>query len=122
MPPRRCAKFRPFRTRPQNGFVDAGIGQATLNLLGLGSVGTLVLVDGRRHVSGVAGSQVADVPSIPIELVEQVEVLTGGASAVYGAHAVTGAVYYVLCDDRDGLLLDAVAGHLRRRRRLYRFD
>jgi len=92
----------------QNG--AGGIGQATLNLRGLGSVRTLVLVDGQRHVSGVAGSQIVDVSSIPSGLIERVEVLTGGASAVYGADAVTGVVNYVLRDDLDGFLLDATAG------------
>ncbi len=92
----------------QNG--AGGIGQATLNLRGLGSVRTLVLVDGQRHVSGVAGSQIVDVSSIPTGLIERVEVLTGGASAVYGADAVTGVVNYVLRDDLDGFLIDANAG------------
>lgn len=92
----------------QNG--AGGIGQATLNLRGLGSVRTLVLVDGQRHVSGVAGSQIVDVSTIPTGLIERVEVLTGGASAVYGADAVTGVVNYVLRDDLDGFLLDGVAG------------
>ncbi|WP_234421053.1 TonB-dependent receptor domain-containing protein [Erythrobacter sp. EC-HK427] len=92
----------------QNG--AGGIGQATLNLRGLGAVRTLVLVDGQRHVSGVAGSQIVDVSTIPTGLIERVEVLTGGASAVYGADAVTGVVNYVLRDDLDGFLLDGVAG------------
>ena len=73
-----------------------GVGQATLNLRQLGSNRTLVLVDGWRHVSGVAGSQTVDVSTIPNALIERVEVLTGGASAVYGADAVTGVVNYVL--------------------------
>ena len=92
----------------QNG--AGGIGQATLNLRGLGSVRTLVLVDGQRHVSGVAGSQIVDVSAIPTGLVERVEVLTGGASAVYGADAVTGVVNYILRDDLDGFLLNATGG------------
>jgi iron complex outermembrane receptor protein len=59
-----------------------GAGQATLNLRQLGANRTLVLVDGRRHVSGVAGSQAVDVATIPAALIDRVEVLTGGASAV----------------------------------------
>jgi outer membrane receptor protein involved in Fe transport len=86
-----------------------GIGQATLNLRQLGSNRTLVLVDGYRHVSGVAGSQTVDVSTIPGALIERVEVLTGGASAVYGADAVTGVVNYVLKKDFDGLELDGFA-------------
>lgn len=92
----------------QNG--AGGIGQATLNLRGLGSVRTLVLVNGQRHVSGVSGSQIVDVSSIPTGLIRQVEVLTGGASAVYGADAVTGVVNYVLRDDFDGFQIDAIGG------------
>lgn len=79
------------------------IGQSTLNLRGLGSVRTLVVVNGRRHVSGVAGSQVVDVNSIPTALIERVEVLSGGTSAVYGADAVSGVVNFVLKDDFEGI-------------------
>ncbi len=80
-----------------------GIGQSTLNLRGLGSVRTLVLVNGRRHVSGVAGSQIVDVNSIPTALIESVETITGGASAVYGADAVSGVVNFKLKDDFEGI-------------------
>ena len=87
-----------------------GIGQATLNLRQLGSQRTLVLVDGRRHVSGVAGSQTVDVATIPTALIERVEVMTGGASAVYGADAVTGVVNYILKKDFEGIALDTQTG------------
>ncbi len=87
-----------------------GVGQATLNLRQLGAVRTLVLVDGRRHVSGVAGSQIVDVATIPSALIESVEVLTGGASAVYGADAVTGVVNYKLKRDFEGIDLNAQTG------------
>lgn len=87
-----------------------GVGQATLNLRQLGANRTLVLVDGWRHVSGVAGSQTVDVSTIPSALIERVEVLTGGASAVYGADAVTGVVNYVLKEDFEGIQLDAQMG------------
>jgi outer membrane receptor protein involved in Fe transport len=86
-----------------------GVGQATLNLRQLGSNRTLVLVDGMRHVSGVAGSQTVDVSTIPNALIERVEVLTGGASAIYGADAVTGVVNYVLKRDFEGLVVDGQA-------------
>lgn len=87
-----------------------GVGQATLNLRQLGSNRTLVLVDGWRHVSGVAGSQTVDVSTIPNALIERVEVLTGGASAVYGADAVTGVVNYVLKRDFEGVTIDGQMG------------
>ncbi len=83
-----------------------GVGQATLNLRQLGSNRTLVLIDGYRHVSGVAGAQTVDVATIPTALIERVDVLTGGASAVYGADAVTGVVNYVLRKDFEGLELN----------------
>ena len=85
----------------------ANIGQALLNLRQLGTNRTLVLVDGRRHVSGVAGSAAVDVSTIPPALIERVEVMTGGASAVYGADAVTGVVNYVLKRNFTGLQFDA---------------
>ena len=87
-----------------------GIGQAALNLRQLGANRTLVLVDGRRHVSGVPGSQAVDVATIPPALIRQVDVLTGGASAIYGADAVTGVINYTLRDDFEGIQLDAQSG------------
>ena len=78
-------------------------GSNRLNLRGLGQNRTLVLVDGRRHVGGLKGSSAVDIGSIPQSLVERVEVLTGGASAIYGADAVTGVVNFILRDDFDGL-------------------
>lgn len=81
------------------GAAGAGI----LNLRNLGSVRTLTLVNGRRHVAGLAGSAAVDVNTIPAALVERAEVLTGGASAVYGADAVTGVVNFVLRDDFEGI-------------------
>ncbi|WP_416906978.1 MAG: TonB-dependent receptor domain-containing protein [Polymorphobacter sp.] len=89
---------------------DGGVGQATLDLRQLGANRTLVVVDGWRHVSGVAGSQAVDVATIPNALIERVEVLTGGASAVYGADAVTGVVNYVLKKDFEGIAIDAQTG------------
>jgi outer membrane receptor protein involved in Fe transport len=86
-----------------DGVFSEAVGQSILNLRGLGSNRTLVLVNGRRHVSGVAGEQAVDVNSIPTALVERVEVLTGGASSIYGADAVTGVVNFVLKEDFDGL-------------------
>lgn len=85
-------------------------GANVLNLRGLGSNRTLTLVNGRRHVSGVSGSAAVDIGSIPAKLIERVEVLTGGASAVYGADAVTGVVNFILKDDYEGLDIDVFSG------------
>ena len=87
-----------------------GEGQATLDLRGLGANRTLVTVNGRRHVSGVPGTQIVDVATIPNGLIDRVEVLTGGASAVYGADAVTGVVNYVLKQDVNGYDVTAQQG------------
>lgn len=91
--------------------IDAGAaftdGANVLNLRGLGTDRTLVLVNGRRHVGGVQGSSAVDIGSIPLKLIDRVEVLTGGASAVYGADAVTGVVNFLLKDDFEGFEIDA---------------
>ena len=93
-----------------NGVFSGAVGAATLNLRGLGEERTLVLVNGRRHVSGVAGQNIVDINTIPRALVESVEVLTGGASQTYGADAVTGVVNFILKDDFEGLDIDLNGG------------
>lgn len=85
-------------------------GANVLNLRGLGAERTLVLVNGRRHVGGLQGTSAVDVGSIPIRLVERVEVLTGGASAIYGADAVTGVVNFIMMDSYEGFNIDASYG------------
>ena len=85
-------------------------GANILNLRGLGANRTLTLVNGRRHVGGSAGSAAVDVGSIPVKLIKSVEVLTGGASAVYGADAVTGVVNFILRDDYEGFEVDVNTG------------
>jgi outer membrane receptor protein involved in Fe transport len=77
-------------------------GANALNLRGLGDARSLTLVNGRRHVAGFRGSSAVDIGSIPQALVERVEVSTGGASAIYGADAVTGVVNFILKDDYEG--------------------
>ncbi len=93
-----------------DGIFAPSTGAAVLQLRGLGNERTLTLVDGRRHVGGVQGSSAVDVGSIPNALIERVEVLTGGASAVYGADAVAGVVNFVLKDDFEGLDINAQTG------------
>ena len=58
-------------------------GASALDLRGLGTERTLTLVNGRRHVAGVAGTSAVDVTTLPAALVERIEVLSGGASAIY---------------------------------------
>jgi len=100
-------------TSNQNSGDRAGIGATGLNLLNLRNFGTqrtLVLVDGRRHVSGTEGSEDVDINTIPQDLIERVDVLTGGASAIYGADAVTGVVNFILKKDFEGISARAQAG------------
>jgi len=85
-------------------------GGSALNLRGMGTARTLTLVNGRRHVSGIEGTSSVDVSTIPSALIERVEVLTGGASAVYGADAVTGVVNFVLKNDFEGIDADFRTG------------
>ena len=89
---------------------NSDTGGNALNLRGLGAERTLTLVNGRRHVAGFRGTQAVDIGTIPRALVERVEVTTGGASAVYGADAVTGVVNFILKDDYEGFQLDARGG------------
>lgn len=91
----------------------AGIGETGLNLLDLRNLGrqrTLVLIDGRRHVASVPGEQSVDINTIPTDLVEGVDILTGGASAIYGADGVSGVVNFRLKQNFEGVTGHAQAG------------
>ncbi|MGN3975067.1 TonB-dependent receptor domain-containing protein [Tsuneonella sp. SYSU-LHT278] len=81
-------------------------GTATLNLRGLGSERTLVLVNGRRLVPGDPGTSAADINVIPAAMLQRVDVLTGGASSVYGADAVAGVVNFIMDTQFEGVKLD----------------
>lgn len=85
-------------------------GASFVNLRGLGADRTLVLVNGRRRVSGSTLSSAVDLSTIPAGMVERIEVITGGASAVYGADAVTGVMNVILKDDFDGFEVSANGG------------
>jgi len=90
----------------------SGIGVAGLNLLdlrGLGVQRTLVLVNGRRHVpSDIQNTAAAvDTNTIPTDLIERIDIVTGGNSAVYGSDAISGVVNFVLKNNFDGLQLRA---------------
>ncbi|MCX6544837.1 MAG: TonB-dependent receptor [Acidobacteria bacterium] len=88
----------------QNSSVSNGAsGTATVDLRYLGTQRTLVLIDGRRMASGDAFATAPDLNFIPSALVKRVDVLTGGASSVYGADAVAGVVNFVLDTDFEGV-------------------
>jgi len=80
-----------------------GTGLNMLNLRNLGFYRTLVLVDGRRHVAAFPGTAAVDTDTIPITLIERVDIETGGASAVYGADGVSGVVNFIMKKDFEGL-------------------
>jgi len=82
---------------------NGATGTATLNLRGLGSNRTLVLIDGRRMPYGGVTNSAADINQIPTQMVERVDVLTGGASAVYGSDAVSGVVNFIMKKDFEGV-------------------
>jgi outer membrane receptor protein involved in Fe transport len=89
-------------------YSNGATGTATVDLRGLGPARTMVLVNGRRMVSGSPriGGESPDLNQIPASLIERVEVLTGGASAVYGSDAVAGVVNFIMKDDFEGIQLD----------------
>ena len=90
--------------RPQSGSSAQSL--ATINLRGLGSGRTLVLVDGRRAPTNpMAASAGTDLNAIPLAAVERIEILTDGASAVYGSDAIGGVVNIILRKDFDGVEL-----------------
>lgn len=92
----------PDATASTNNGSDGGI--ATINLRDLGANRTLVLVNGRRFVSS-NNNGVVDLNNIPSALVERVDVVTGGASAVYGSDAIGGVVNFLLKDNFEGMEL-----------------
>jgi outer membrane receptor protein involved in Fe transport len=92
-----------------------GIGIAGLNLLdlrGLGTQRTLVLVNGRRHVpADILNNAVSpDINTIPNDLIERIDIVTGGNSAIYGSDAIAGVVNFILRRDFEGLQIRGQAG------------
>jgi outer membrane receptor protein involved in Fe transport len=85
---------------------NPGNGSAQLNLRGLGAERTLVLLNGRRVAPSGAGGAV-DVNNLPRSLIERVEIITGGASTVYGSDAIAGVVNFITFQDFEGLGLDS---------------
>jgi outer membrane receptor protein involved in Fe transport len=82
-------------------------GTATVNLRGMGVQRTLVLVNGKRLPPGNVLNNAADLNQIPTQLIRRVDLLTGGAGAVYGSGAVAGVVNFIMKDDFQGLELEA---------------
>ena len=107
----------------QNSGISMGTtGVANINLRGLGTARTLVLINGRRVIGGdptgggadnttnLSAASAADINQIPVALIERVDVLTGGASSTYGADAVAGVVNFIMNTHFDGFRIDANVG------------
>lgn len=88
--------------RDKDSFDQSHPGLNALDLRGLGAKRTLVLVNGRRHVPGAPGTSAVDISTIPSGLVDRIEIITGGASALYGADAVAGVANFILKKDYQG--------------------
>jgi iron complex outermembrane receptor protein len=88
---------------------NGATGTATVDLRGLGSNRTLVLINGRRLMTGdpTISGQAADLNFIPASMIKRIDVLTGGASATYGADAVAGVVNFIMDTDFQGFRIDA---------------
>ncbi len=100
----------PGISRTNSNFSTSSAGVSTIDLRDLGTARTLVLVNGRRFVSGVPGSAAVDLNSIPTDFIERVEILTGGSSAAYGSDAVAGVVNIILKRNFQGFALNAHGG------------
>jgi outer membrane receptor protein involved in Fe transport len=102
-----------LRSTFSSGNSSRFIGTAGLSLLdlrGLGTDRTLVLVNGRRHVTSTPGDNGFDVNTVPTDLVDRIDIVTGGNSAVYGSDAVAGVVNFIMKRDYEGIALRAQGG------------
>lgn len=93
----------------QSSSNSGNFGGANVNLHYLGANRTLTLVDGRRMATSESGGS-TDVSTIPVALIQSVEIITGGASAVYGSDAIAGVVNFKLNDRFEGLRVSGLAG------------
>jgi outer membrane receptor protein involved in Fe transport len=97
-------------SRTNTNFSTGANGVATVDLRNMGESRTLVLVNGRRFVAGLAGDSAVDINNIPTDFVERIDLITGGASAVYGSEAIAGVVNFILKDKFEGISLRAQGG------------
>jgi outer membrane receptor protein involved in Fe transport len=90
-----------FKGTGQEGLYNLTMASG-VNLRGLGSGSTLVLLNGRRLAPGASDGRFVDISGIPLSAIERIEVLPDGASAIYGADAVGGVINFILRDDYEG--------------------
>lgn len=95
-------------SKQNTGQSNGATGTATVELRNLGSVRTLVLMNGRRMPAGspIGGGSPVDINQIPGNLIDRVEILTGGASATYGSDAVAGVINFIMKDWYEGIDFD----------------
>ncbi|MFL6674998.1 MAG: TonB-dependent receptor domain-containing protein [Massilia sp.] len=86
---------------------NGATGTATVDLRGMGTQRTLVLMNGKRLPAGSALTTAADLNQIPSQLIKRVDILTGGAGAVYGSGAVAGVVNFIMKDNFEGVEVEA---------------
>lgn len=93
----------PTFSRTNTAFLTSGTGVASVDLRNLGTDRTLVLINGRRVVAGLPGSATVDLNVIPTQFIQRIDVLTGGASSLYGSDAVAGVVNFIYKDNFEGV-------------------
>ena len=100
----------PGLSRTNSAFLTSGTGVATVDLRDLGSDRTLVLINGRRVVGSIAGSATVDLNVIPTQFIDRIDILTGGASSLYGSDAIAGVVNFVYKENFEGIEANAQYG------------
>ncbi|MEO0440293.1 MAG: TonB-dependent receptor [Pseudomonadota bacterium] len=100
----------PALSRTNSAFLTSGTGVASVDLRDLGSARTLVLVNNRRVVAGLPGTATVDLNVIPTQFIERIDVLTGGASSLYGSDAIAGVVNFIYKKDFEGIEANAQYG------------
>lgn len=101
----------PFAGTEQGGFLSGqASGTATVNLRGLGSARTLLLINGKRMAPGDPLALVADVNMVPLPALKRIEVVSGGASSIYGSDAVAGVINFITDTTFEGVTLSASLG------------
>jgi iron complex outermembrane receptor protein len=100
----------PALARTNSAFLTSGAGAATVDLRDLGSDRTLVLINSRRVIAGLPGTATVDLNMIPAQFVDRIDILTGGASSLYGSDAIAGVVNFLYKRNFEGLLVEGQYG------------
>jgi len=103
-------QLRPTFTQANSGRNIGTAGISALDLRGQGTARTLVLTDGRRMITATPGINRPDVNDVPTDLIDRIDIVTGGNSAIYGSDAVAGVVNFILKQNFDGVKATAQGG------------